>query len=90
MIVLVCIHSFLRFRASVCLSQKAFSLQGYPGNLTATVTYLLTAANEMQVTMEATTDAATPVNLAQHTYFNLNGVEDTTSTILNHNAQINA
>ena len=64
-------------------------LQGYPGNLDASVTYLLTADNELQITMEATTDAATPVNLAQHTYFNLNGV-DTASTILNHDAQINA
>lgn len=65
------------------------SLQGYPGNLVATVTYLLTADNELQITMEATTDAATPVNLAQHTYFNLNGASSA-SDILNHAAQINA
>ena len=62
-------------------------MQGFPGNLTAVVTYLLTDNNEMQITIEATTDAPTPVNLAQHTYFNLNGV-NSTSTILNHYAQI--
>ena len=57
--------------------------------MTATVTYMLTADNTMEIVMQATTDAATPVNLAQHTYFNLNGV-NSTSTILNHNAQIDA
>lgn len=66
-----------------------FCMQGYPGTMTETVTYLLTANNEVQITLEATADAATPVNLAQHTYFNLNGVENT-STILNHYAQINS
>lgn len=64
-------------------------MQGYPGNLTETVTYLLTADNELEITLEATTDAATPINLAQHTYFNLNGVQNT-FTILNHYVQINA
>ena len=66
----------------------AANLQGYPGNLVASVTYLLTADNELQINMTATTDAASPVNLAQHTYFNLNGVS-TASTILNHEAKIN-
>ena len=64
-------------------------MQGYPGNLLASVTYLLTSDNEVHITMEAITDADTPINLAQHSYFNLNGVE-ASSTILNHEAQINA
>lgn len=70
-------------------SDSSFLLQGYPGNLLASVTYLLTSDNEMHITMAATTDADTPVNLAQHSYLNLNGVE-ASSTILNHKAQINA
>ncbi|MEP6833371.1 MAG: aldose epimerase family protein [Gemmatimonas sp.] len=46
--------------------------QGYPGTLRASVVYTLTNANEFRVEYGATVDAATPVNMAQHTYFNLN------------------
>ncbi len=47
--------------------------QGYPGTLTAKVTYRLTASDQLVVDYEATADAATPVNLTQHSYFNLAG-----------------
>ena len=46
---------------------------GYPGELRARVTYRFTAANELMVDYEATTDAPTHVNLTQHSYFNLAG-----------------
>lgn len=45
---------------------------GYPGNLEVRVTYTLTG-NEWSVEYHATTDEPTPVNLTQHTYFNLAG-----------------
>jgi len=47
--------------------------EGYPGTLTATVTYTLTADHRWVIDYEATTDTATPVNLTQHTYWNLRG-----------------
>jgi aldose 1-epimerase len=48
--------------------------EGYPGNLDVTVTYTLARnAKRFYVDYEAVTDAPTPVNLSQHSYFNLAG-----------------
>jgi aldose 1-epimerase len=60
--------------------------QGFPGNLTVTVTYTLTPGNELRLDYEAVTDAATPVNLTNHTYFNLAGQGAVTQQLLQLNA----
>jgi len=56
--------------------------EGYPGTLVTRVTYTLTPRDELVVDYEATTDKATPLNLSQHTYWNLHGT--TGGTILDH------
>jgi galactose mutarotase-like enzyme len=62
--------------------------EGYPGTLAVTVTYTVTTRNELRVDYDASTDKATPVNLSQHTYFNLAG--DGTRDVLGHEVTINA
>jgi aldose 1-epimerase len=47
--------------------------EGYPGNLHISVTYWLTEKNEWWLDYEMMTDNATPVNVTQHSYFNLKG-----------------
>ena len=59
---------------------------GYPGRVEVLVRYTLTGAGAVRVKMSATTDQTTPVNLAQHSYFNLDGSD----TILDHQLEIAA
>jgi len=63
--------------------------EGFPGNLDVVVTYVLPKKdNSLIVLYGAKTDKATPVNLTQHTYFNLKGAGD--ETILDHVLMLNA
>ena len=47
--------------------------QGYPGTVIASVTYVLTREGMLRCIFEATADRQTPVNIVQHSYFNLAG-----------------
>jgi aldose 1-epimerase len=62
--------------------------EGFPGNLNVTVQYTLTDQNELKIEYDAESDKATPVNLTNHTYFNLSG--DVNNTILDESLMIDA
>lgn len=62
--------------------------QGFPGELTVQVTYSWRDDNALVVDYHATTTAPTPVNLTQHSYFNLRGEPGT--TVLGHALTVHA
>ncbi len=57
--------------------------EGFPGTVTARLTYALTGPRELTLSFEATTDRTTVVNLTHHGFFNLAGVE-TGGDVLDH------
>ncbi|PVB60252.1 aldose epimerase family protein [Labrenzia sp. 011] len=59
---------------------------GYPGRVEVLLRYTLTGTGALRVKITAVTDRTTPVNLTQHSYFNLDG----SSTILDHTLEIAA
>jgi aldose 1-epimerase len=59
---------------------------GFPGRVIATCTYVLLEPATLHIAYTATTEKATPINLAHHSYFNLDGEPD----ILDHHLLIAA
>ncbi|MDD2995256.1 MAG: galactose mutarotase [Bacteroidia bacterium] len=62
--------------------------ENFPGNMTAKVTFALTADNAIDMTFEATTDKKTVINMCNHSYFNLSG--NANNTVLDDIMYINA
>ena len=60
------------------------SEEGYPGTVAATVRYVVAEPATIRMEAVATTDAPTLVNLAQHSYFNL----DDSPNVLDHHIEI--
>lgn len=61
---------------------------GFPGNLVAEARYVWTDSNELKLTLTATTDAPTVVNLTNHAYWNLSGHDS--GCVLDHELKLNA
>lgn len=62
--------------------------EGYPGDVRVRATYTLTPNHQVVIDYEATATRATPINLSQHSYFNLAGAGN--GDILEHLLQIDA
>lgn len=62
--------------------------EGYPGNMRVKVKYLLDSDNRLHITYHAVADKQTPVNLTNHSYFNLTGFD--TPVITGHLLQLDA
>jgi len=60
----------------------------YPGNLHTKVTYTLNNQNELTLCYHAETDKPTPINLTNHTYWNLKGPGF--GNVLDHEMTVNA
>ncbi len=64
---------------------KADMESGYPGNIKATVTYKFDNENKLHIQYGAETDADTIINMTNHTYFNLDGAQNTQeNSVYNH------
>lgn len=68
-----------------CTKIFADGEQGFPGNLKVTLTYKLDEKNRITCTYEAETDKPTPINITNHSYFNLAGK----GSVLNHKLRLN-
>ena len=76
--------------AANCMSYvSADGEEGYPGQLKTDITYRISGGTELEMEMTAVTDKPTVINLTNHSFFNLAGVE-TEGSILDHRLTIAA
>lgn len=74
-------------RAGVTLSHVSpDGDEGYPGELTVHVSYVLSDDDCLSIDYRVTTTKPTPVNLTHHSYFNLSAARDVTGHTLRINA----
>lgn len=66
------------------------NFEGYPGTVLTSVTFQLTENNDFKVSFLATTSKPTPINLTNHSYFNLAGHAAGNRELYNHSIAINA
>ncbi len=64
--------------------------EGYPGTVLTSVTYELTDNDEFRVSYAATTSKPTPINLTNHSYYNLAGHSAGYEELYNHSIALNA
>jgi aldose 1-epimerase len=62
--------------------------EGFPGNVDVTAKYTLNDQNEITIQFTATSDKTTPINLTNHTYWNLAGAAS--GSVLEHELRIEA
>lgn len=73
------------------LSYRAADMEeGYPGDVVANVSFKLTTENEFIIKYEATTTKTTPINMTNHSYFNLAGNGKGSADLYKHLVVINA
>lgn len=73
------LHSLIREGEETGVVLEYFSEdgeEGYPGNLRVKVSYMLNSRNALSIRYSAETDKRTPVNLTNHSYFNLTAFKD--------------
>jgi aldose 1-epimerase len=78
-------------KGSACVQMVLRSIdgdEGYPGNLDVKAIFMLDQGNNLAIRYKASSDAFTPVNLTNHSYFNLRG--EGTGSILDHELELNA
>ncbi|XP_043595614.1 galactose mutarotase-like isoform X1 [Bombus pyrosoma] len=64
--------------------------EGYPGDAVASVTFQLTIDGELRIEMKVFVTKATPINLTNHSYFNLAGHDGNASELYKHRFTLNA
>ncbi|XP_026671104.1 aldose 1-epimerase-like isoform X2 [Ceratina calcarata] len=64
--------------------------EGFPGAVVASTTFQLSSDGELRIKMKAYTTKATPINLTNHSYFNLAGHNGSATALYEHLFTLNA